>query len=625
MQPKHHLVGLTALGFCVFAATATSSGQSGALIRLQPTTPGVQQSGHGHISGVFRAGAFIGNGAGLTNLSLTLPYFDSAAPSLPTSAFRIDATGTGGAINGNHGTPTSTPSSAYGVLGRSTTDGMGVWGASDSGYGLFATSTSGTGIVGRSLNGPYAIQGRNLADNQTSIFGEAIGANSTGVKGTGAQYGVFGEGSGSAGIACGVFGQTADTDGFGVKGLASATTGFNVGVGGESASSTGQGVFGRATNTSSANIGVYGWASGLSGKGVYGLADHATGTTFGVQGIASSSSGRGVYGVANSLTGTNFGVYGLSSSPTGFAVYGLSGAASGEAIGVQGVTTSPSGKATVGTATSTSSGTSYGGYFTSASSTGRGVYGLASGTGSNRGGHFVGEGSTGYGVYAEATSTGASINYGVYAEALGTSQSYGGYLTSAGTTGRGVFAAAFGSSGTNYGVRGQTSSATGYGVFSVGDMGTSGSKAFVIDHPADPENKYLRHYCAEGPVPLNIYQGEVTTDEKGYAWVELPSYYDLINKDPKIQLTVVDEGDDFLMAKVSKRVVNGKFQIRTSQPGVAVYWEVKAERNDPWMKAHPPKVEYAKDEQERGKYQHPTLYGMPESMGMDIRSVKPGK
>ncbi|HMS54611.1 MAG TPA: hypothetical protein PKA27_04355 [Fimbriimonadaceae bacterium] len=599
MQPKLFLVGLSALGLLVFATNATSSGQSGALIRLQSSTPGVQQPGHGNISGSFRAGAFFGNGAGLTNVSLTLPYVDSSAPGLPNAAFRIDSTGTGGGIYGTHGSPTGTPTSGFGVLGRSGTDGMGVWGASMSGYGVFATSFSGIGVVGRSFTGPYAIHGSNLASNQVSIFGEATGDNSTGVKGEGAQYGLFGEGTGSAGIAYGVFGQTADTDGFGVKGLATALTGFNVGVGGESASATGQGVFGRATDTTSANIGVYGWASGTSGKGVYGLADSSTGNTMGVHGIASSTSGRGVYGVANSLTGINYGVYGLSSSSTGFGVYGLSGASSGLAVGVKGATTAPGGRAVEGSASSTS-GSATAGYFSTAA-------------------------LNGYGLYALATSATASTSYGIYAESAGTSQSYGAYFVSEGTSGRGVYGAASASTGATYGVRGQSNSSSGYGVFSVGDMGTSGAKAFVIDHPADPENKYLRHYCAEGPVPLNIYQGEVTTDEKGFAWVELPSYYDLVNKDAKIQLTVVDEGDDFVMAKVSKRVQNGKFQLRTSQPGVTVYWEVKAERNDPWMRAHPPKVEYAKDENERGKYQHPSLYGMPDSMAMDSRPVKANK
>src|SRR6185369_2591920 len=70
-----------------------------------------------------------------------------------------------------------------------------------------------------------------------------------------------------------------------------------------------------------------------------------------------------------------------------------------------------------------------------------------------------------------------------------------------------------------------------YGVFSNGNLSASGTKSFRMDHPSDPENKYLLHYCAEGPEPLNLYTGTVTTDAKGEAWVQLPAYCEAINKD----------------------------------------------------------------------------------------------
>jgi hypothetical protein len=62
----------------------------------------------------------------------------------------------------------------------------------------------------------------------------------------------------------------------------------------------------------------------------------------------------------------------------------------------------------------------------------------------------------------------------------------------------------------------------GLAVYAQGDLTCVGTKAFQIDHPHDPENKYLKHYCAEGPEPQNIYNGSVTTDAKGYARVPLP-------------------------------------------------------------------------------------------------------
>lgn len=607
-----------------FLTTNSAFSQGGVknLIFLQPTTPGVQQTGHGNISGTFRAANFIGDGSGLTGVAATtlvLPFTGSAAPTLPAGALRINSTGTGPAIYATQGSPGGTPTLSSAILGQANTS-IGVWGSSETTFGVRGQSDSGIGVFARTNTGAYALEALNVAPNSIGIFSSTLGANGFGVIGQANGTGVEGRSLGSGGTGVGVRGTAVDSDGFGVEGIASATTGFNVGVKGESASTTGQGVFGRATNTTSANIGVYGWASGTSGKGVLGLADAASGNTMGVEGTSSSPTGRGVNGIANSLTGTNYGVHGLSSSPTGYGVYGLSGASTGSAVGTAGSTNSPAGRAVQGTATGTGTGTSYGGYFTSASTNGRAVFGSATGTTSdNFGGYFLSSGPAGYGIRAENTNTGTGTSYGVYGESNGSTTSYGGYFTASGSTARGVYALASGSTGVNYGVRGQTSSATGFAVYGVGDVGGT-SKSFVIDHPQDPANKYLRHYCAEGPAPLNIYQGEVTTDSKGFAWIELPSYYESLNKNAKIQLTVVDESEDFVMVKVSKRVQNGRFQIRTSKPNVEVFWEVKAERNDPYMQAHPPRVEYDKEGDEKGKYQHPEVHGMPASMGIDYLS-----
>ena len=172
--------------------------------------------------------------------------------------------------------------------------------------------------------------------------------------------------------------------------------------------------------------------------------------------------------------------------------------------------------------------------------------------------------------------------------------------------------------GQGYGVYG-----TGglYGVFSNGNLSASGTKSFRIDHPSDPANKYLLHYCAEAPEPLNVYSGTVTTDAKGEAWVQLPAYFESINKDFRYTLTVVDDsdGDAFVLAKVAREIRNGRFKIRTSAPGTKVCWEVKGTRNDPWMKQHGMPIEVEKSKAERGTYQHPELYGQPAEKGLDFR------
>ena len=128
---------------------------------------------------------------------------------------------------------------------------------------------------------------------------------------------------------------------------------------------------------------------------------------------------------------------------------------------------------------------------------------------------------------------------------------YGVYGLSDSTNGRGVFGAgtAFGAADVPYGVRGQASTSTmGYGVYALGDSGASGLKSFRIDHPFDPENRYLLHYSSESPFPQNFYNGNVVTDHQGYAWVPLPDYFAAINTNFKYQLTVVDNSVDFVMA-----------------------------------------------------------------------------
>lgn len=159
--------------------------------------------------------------------------------------------------------------------------------------------------------------------------------------------------------------------------------------------------------------------------------------------------------------------------------------------------------------------------------------------------------------------------------------------------------------------RNDQTGASAWAVYASGRFGASGTKSFRIDHPEDPTNKYLLHYCSEGPEPLNVYSGNVTTDAKGYATVQMPSYFADINKDFRYQLTVIDTSDDFVMAKVASEIENNEFVVRTSAPGVKVSWRVEATRNDRWVQHYGAPVEVDKPEGERGGYQHPELYGQP--------------
>ncbi len=150
-----------------------------------------------------------------------------------------------------------------------------------------------------------------------------------------------------------------------------------------------------------------------------------------------------------------------------------------------------------------------------------------------------------------------------------------------------------------------------------GDLHVTGalSKAsgtFRIDHPLDPTNKYLQHSFVESPDMMNIYNGEVATDAKGYATVTLPDWFEALNRDFRYQLTVIDtaDDDDFVLAKVVSEIRDHRFRIRTSAPHTRVSWQVTGVRQDAVAKANPMRVELDKPEDERGTYLHPEAYGI---------------
>ncbi len=182
---------------------------------------------------------------------------------------------------------------------------------------------------------------------------------------------------------------------------------------------------------------------------------------------------------------------------------------------------------------------------------------------------------------------------------------HAGYLVSEQT---GVWGATTSTGVGRYGVFGQHPSGSSYGVWASGNMGASGTKSFRIDHPLAPQSKYLLHYCAEAPEPLNVYSGVVTLDENGRAWVALPDYFTHINRDPRYQLTCIG---GFANVYIASEVVNNHFQIAGGSPGLRVSWEVKGVRNDPWVRANGAPAVMDKPAEFQGLYLHPELYGLP--------------
>ena len=467
-----------------------------------------------------------------------------------------------------------------------------------------STASNSAGVQGTAsgLSG-QVYGGRFHAD---SISGTGVYATSTGT------YGIRGSSTGSAGATYGGFFEALGPDGIAVSGNSLSATGNTWG--------------GSFFANSADGIGVEGKSNGATG--VLGSSSKLTGITAGGKFVAASSGGYGVWGIASSTTGTTTGGrFEATASTGGFGVVaignqtgiaGASNVATGSTAGGIFSSASTAGRGVSGSATATT-GTTYGGLFASSSSAGYGVYCLAgSTTGSGVGGYFESFSTSGTGIEAVAVG-----QIAVRGDNNGTnfSASYGGFFTTESSSGVGVqgINVNSGAANTPYGVRGQASTATnGFGVFASGDLGASGVKPFRIDHPADPANKYLLHYSSESPFPQNFYNGTVTTDEKGMAWVDLPDYFEEINTNFKYTLTVIEDeaSTTFVQAKVGRKIKNNRFLVMTSAPHTEVSWEVKADRNDLRIQHNRPTDVREKTGSERGKYQHPEYYGLSEEMSI---------
>jgi hypothetical protein len=133
--------------------------------------------------------------------------------------------------------------------------------------------------------------------------------------------------------------------------------------------------------------------------------------------------------------------------------------------------------------------------------------------------------------------------------------------------------------------------------------------SIIIDDPLDPANKYLSHSSVESSEMKNMYDGNVITDASGQAIVELPEWFESLNRDFRYQLTVIGQ---FAQAIVAGKIADHRFTIRTDKPNVEVSWQVTGIRQDAWANAHRIPVEEQKNARERGHYLHPELYGAPE-------------
>jgi hypothetical protein len=291
-----------------------------------------------------------------------------------------------------------------------------------------------------------------------------------------------------------------------------------------------------------------------------------------------------------------------------------------------------------------------------------------------------GQSSTGYGVVASNTTSGntaylGTANEGVYGSSGGQfvpsrgvygGNTYYGLYGELGTTGEGVYG--WGGAG-SIGVNGQTTGGTGvngagyngvwgtsysnggngvrgdcnvgasaYGVWGLSSTGWAGTfsgnaqvtgsffggaKFFRIDHPLEPENKYLIHSCVESNEMKNVYDGVIALDANGEAWVQLPAWFESLNTAFRYQLTCIGQP---ALVYIKQKISGNSFQIAGGQPSMEVSWQVTGVRQDAYAKANPMQVEVAKQGAEQGRYLHPAAFGQPETMSVEyerIHAVQP--
>jgi hypothetical protein len=242
----------------------------------------------------------------------------------------------------------------------------------------------------------------------------------------------------------------------------------------------------------------------------------------------------------------------------------------------------------------------------------------------DRGVYGIGE----IGVHGYSSSS-SSLAKGVYGESWA-EQTAGVYGNS--RYGYGVR----GNTDDGYGVAGRANAAAGIGVYGIGFNGalagyfsgnvqvtgnlSKGGGSFKIDHPLDPQNKYLYHSFVESPDMLNIYRGTVALDGKGEAIVTMPDWFEALNRDFDYQLTAIGAPAPDL--HIAEEIAGNRFKIAGGMAGMKVSWQVTGTRQDPYANAHRIPVEEDKPADERGKYLHPTEWGQPDSLGVDYEDLQ---
>ena len=192
-----------------------------------------------------------------------------------------------------------------------------------------------------------------------------------------------------------------------------------------------------------------------------------------------------------------------------------------------------------------------------------------------------------------------------------------------------------------------TGSSTAYGVFASTDTGSAivgiptdtvvgwagtfagdaqvigtlykGGGAFRIDHPLDPENKYLSHSFVESPDMKNIYDGVAVLDGSGEATITLPEWFEALNESFRYQLTPMGAA---FVPYVAEEIAGNQFKIAGGIPGKKVSWQVTGIRHDAFANTNRIQVEELKSDGAAGTYLHPEAFGLPAEKGRSKSAAK---
>jgi hypothetical protein len=404
------------------------------------------------------------------------------------------------------------------------------------------------------------VSGFNLLIDVNGYYTSSVGTSPFVVESTGG-YGIIGTSTTNVGVwglgpTAGVFGQDSSGAGKGVYGLSPSGLGVyglsTSGIGVEGTSTTGVGVEGLSTN----NVAVQAFSTTYD-------AIWAVGGRHGING----------YGAANGVIGTSTG--------TGSGMrYGVTGSSASTTKGSAGGYFVDSTGGPVGLST----------YLSSSKSFTTGVIGASSGSG--------GAGPGGIGVLGVVNDAYAAVG-GV---SLNPASPYG--WESAGWLGWSTTLAGYFEGNVDI-----VSSPGGAGnLIVVGNL-SKGTGTFKIDDPIDPENKYLYHSFVESPDMMNIYNGIVELDALGEAIVQLPAYFEALNKDFRYQLTSIGQPQPNLF--VADEIQNLQFRISGGKPHAKASWQVTGVRQDPLANANRVIPEVEKEPQAKGYYLHWAAYKQP--------------